>query len=166
MKATLIIEGKEIEIEISEEEYKKLHPSENGYERVPENSEFYYEYSRGAVESSIDEYCNIDNEYYESANYYSSDIIAENNARADKLMRQLRRFAVQHREPGINFNNANTAKFYIICDYENDELRANYTSYAKVFGAIYFDSREVANAAIDKFHDELIWYFNEYKDSL
>ena len=81
-------------------------------------------------------------------------------------MRQLRRFAVQHREPGINFNNANTAKFYIICDYENDELRANYTSYARKFGAIYFDSREVANAAIDKFHDELIWYFNEYKDSL
>lgn len=129
MKATLIIKGKEIEIEISEEEYKKLHP-------------------------------------YESANYYSSDIIAENNARADKLMRQLRRFAVQHREPGINFNNVNTAKFYIICDYENDELRSNYISFTKVFGAIYFDSREVANAAIDKFHDELIWYFNEYKGSL
>ena len=129
MKATLIIEGKEIEIEISEEEYKKLHP-------------------------------------YESANYYSSDIMAENNARADKLMRQLRRFSVQHREPGINFNNANTAKFYIICDYENDELRSNYISFTKVFGAIYFDSREVANAAIDKFHDELIWYFTEYKDSL
>ena len=92
--------------------------------------------------------------------------MAENNARADKLMRQLRRFSVQHREPGINFNNANTAKFYIICDYENDELRSNYISFTKVFGAIYFDSREVANAAIDKFHDELIWYFNEYKDSL
>lgn len=166
MKATLIIKGKEIEIEISEEEYKKLHLSETGYERALENSEFYYEHSRGDVETSIDEYCNIDDKYYESANYYSSDVVAENNARADKLMRQLRRFAVQHREPGINFNNANTAKFYIICDYENDELRANYTSYAKVFGAIYFDSKEVANAAIDKFHDELIWYFNEYKDSL
>lgn len=166
MKATLIIEGKEIEIEISEEEYKKLHPSEIGYERVPENSEFYYEHSRGDVEASIDEYCNIDDKYYESANYYSSDIIAENNARADKLMRQLRRFAVQHREPRINFNNANTEKYYIICDYENDELRSNYISYAKVFGAIYFDSREVANAAIDKFHNELIWYFTEYKDSL
>ena len=166
MKATLIIEGKEIEIEISEEEYKKLHPSETGYERAPENSGFYYESGRGNVESSVDEYCWVDNEYYESANYYSSDVVAENNARADKLVRQLRRFAAQHREPGINFNNATTAKFYIICDYENDELRATYTSYAKVFGAIYFDSREVANAAIDKFHDELIWYFNEYKDSL
>lgn len=166
MKATLIIEGKEIEIEISEEEYKKLYPSETGYERALENSEFYYEHSRGDVETSIDEYCNIDDKYYKSANYYSSDVVAENNARADKLMRQLRRFAVQHREPGINFNNATTEKYYIICDYENDELRATYTSYAKVFGAIYFDSREVANAAINKFHDELIWYFNEYKDSL
>lgn len=169
MKAKLLINGKEIEVNISEEEYKKIQPveeKETGYERVPEGDYFYYESCRGNAESSIDEYCYIDDEYYESANYYSSDVIAENNTRADKLLRQLRRFAVQHREPGINFNNATTEKYYIICDYENDELRATYTSYAKIFGAIYFDSREVANAAIDKFHDELIWYFNEYKDSL
>ena len=166
MKATLIIEGKEIEIEISEEEYKKLHPSETGYERVPESDIYFYANTKGDVETACEDCYDIDDEYYESANYYSDKTVAENNARADKLMRQLRRYAVQHREPGINFNNANTTKFYIICDYENDELRATYTSYAKVFGAIYFDSREVANAAIDKFHDELIWYFNEYKDSL
>ena len=166
MKATLIIEGKEIEIEISEEEYKKLHPSETGYERVPESDIYFYANTKGDVETACEDCYDIDDEYYESANYYSDKTIAENNARADKLMRQLRRFAVQHREPGINFNNATTEKYYIICDYENDELRATYTSYAKVFGAIYFDSREVANAAIDKFHDELIWYFNEYKDSL
>ena len=166
MKATLIIEGKEIEIEISEEEYKKLHPSETGYERVAESDIYFYANTKGDIETACEDCYDVDDEYYESANYYSDKTVAENNARADKLMRQLRRFAVQHREPGINFNNANTAKFYIICDYENDELRATYTSYAKVFGAIYFDSREVANAAIDKFHDELIWYFNEYKDSL
>ena len=163
MKATLIIEGKEIEIEISKEEYKKLHPSETGYERVPENSEFYYEYSRGGVECSIDEYCNIDNKYYESANYYSSDIIAENNARADKLMRQLRRFAVEHRGHGVNLNDINTAKFYI---YYDNELESGSVFCAKFFGAICFDSEETARAAIDEFYDELIWYFNEYKDSL
>ena len=166
MKATLIIEGKEIEIEISEEEYKKLHLSETGYERVAESDIYFYANTKGDVETACEDCYDIDDEYYESANYYSDKTVAENNARADKLIRQLRRFAVQHREPGINFNNATTEKYYIICDYENDELRATYTSYAKVFGAIYFDSREVANAAIDKFHDELIWYFNEYKDSL
>ena len=156
MKATLIIEGKEIEIEISEEEYKKLHPSETGYERVAESDIYFYANTKGDVETACEDCYDIDDEYYESANYYSDKTVAENNARADKLMRQLRRFAVEHREPGINFNNATTEKYYIICDYENDELRATYTSYAKVFGAIYFDSREVANAAIDKFHDELI----------
>ena len=166
MKAKLIIEDKEIEVEISEEEYKKLYPLETGYERVIKDNDYFYDNIRGDVGTGIDNYYCADDKYYESANYYSSEIVAENNARADKLMRQLRRFAVQRREPGINFNNATTEKYYIICDYENDELRATYTSYAKVFGAIYFDSREVANAAIDKFHDELIWYFTEYKDSL
>lgn len=45
MKAKLIIEGKEIEVEISAEEYKKLQPTEEkktGYERVPEMNDFYY----------------------------------------------------------------------------------------------------------------------------
>ena len=166
MKAKLIIEDKEIEIEISEEEYKKLQPSETGYGRVPENSEFYYEHSRGDVEASIDEYCNIDDKYYESANYYSSETVAENNARADKLMRQLRRFSVEHRGCEVDFNSTETAKHYIYYDCVRDELRTTYTFYAGVFGVIYFDSEETANAAINEFHDELIWYFTEYKDSL
>ena len=166
MKAKLIIEGKEIEIEISEEEYKKLHPSETGYERVPENSGFYYVSGRSDVEPGIDEYCWVDYKYYESANYYSSDFVAENNTRADKLMRQLRRFSVEHRECGVNFNDTNTKKYYVNYDYENDELGVGFVFCSRNFGAIYFDSKETADAAIDEFHDELIWYFTEYKDSL
>ena len=169
MKAKLIIENKEIEIEISEEEYKKLHPSEEkktGYERVPENSGFYYVSGRGDVESGIDEYCWVDYKYYESANYYSSDFVAENNTRADKLMRQLRRFSVEHREHGVDFNNINTAKFYIYYDYINYKLEPASVFSAEVFGTIHFDSKETTQAAIDEFRDELIWYFTEYKDSL
>ena len=169
MKAKLIIENKEIEIEISEEEYKKLQPSEEkktGYERVPENCDFYYEFANGRVESGFDERCFIDDAYYESANYYSSEVVAENNARADKLMRRLRRFAVEHRECGVNLNDTNTKKYYICYDYENNELGATFTFVGRVFGIIYFDSEEAVNTAMDKFHDELIWYFTEYKDSL
>lgn len=169
MKAKLIIENKEIEIEIPEEEYKKLQPSEGkktGYERVPEGDYFYYESCRGNAESSIDEHCYIDDEFYASAYYYSSKTVAENNARADKLMRQLRRFSVEHRENGVNLNDINTKKNYICYDYEDNELRISLMFSTRVFGAIYFDSEETAQAAIDKFHDELIWYFTEYKDSL
>ena len=169
MKAKLIIEDKEIEIEISEEEYKKLQPSEEkktGYERVPKNGHYFYEFGKGDVESDVEDCYDIDNEYYESADYYSSPIVAEKNDRADKLMRQLRRFSVEHRGRGVDFNSTETKKHYIYYDCVRDELRTTYTFYAGVFGVIYFDSEETAQAAIDKFRDELIWYFTEYKDSL
>ena len=58
MKAKLIIEGKEIEIEISEEEYKKLQPSEEkktGYERVPESDVYFYAYPSGCIETACEE---------------------------------------------------------------------------------------------------------------
>lgn len=169
MKAKLIIEDKEIEVEISEEEYKKLQPSEEkktGYERVPESDIYFYANSRGYAETACEDYYDVDNECYESANYYSDKTVAENNARADKLMRQLRRFSVEHRKHGVDFNDTKTEKHYIYYDCIRDELRTTYTFYAGVFGVIYFDSEETAQAAIDEFHDELIWYFTEYKDSL
>lgn len=167
MKAKLIIEGKEIEIEISEEEYKKLQPSETGYERVSKDDGYYhYAAAKGIVEDAVDEQDCLDDAYYETANYYSSKIVAENNARADRLMRQLRRFSVEHRKYKTNFNSINTTRFYIIYQCEINEIKPYHTSYAIYFGAIYFDSEETAQAAIDEFHDELIWYFTEYKDSL
>ena len=169
MKAKLIIEDKEIEIEISEEEYKKLQPSEEkktGYERVQESDIYFYANSGGYVETACEDYHDVDNEYYESANYYSDKTVAKNNARADKLMRQLRRFSVEHRECEVNFNSTNTEKHYIYYNYDDNELRTTYMFYAKHFGVIHFDSEETAQAAMDKFHDELIWYFTEYKDSL
>ena len=169
MKAKLIIEDKEIEIEISEEEYKKLQPSEEkktGYERVPKSSVYFYTYPSGCVETTCEACYDIDDECYESANYYSDKTVAENNTRADNLMRQLRRFSVEHRGRGVNLNDINTKKFYICYDYEGNELGTTFTFVARVFGVIYFDSEETAQAAIDEFHDELIWYFTEYKDSL
>ena len=169
MKAKLIIEGKEIEIEISEEEYKKIQSPEEkktGYERVPESDVYFYTYPSGCVETTCETCYDIDDECYESANYYSDKTVAENNARADKLMRQLRRFSVEHREYGVNLNDMNTKKFFVTYNYENNEIRPGYTLQVKAFGTICFDSREATQAAINEFHDELIWYFTEYKDNL
>ena len=169
MKAKLIIDGKEIEIEISEEEYKKLQsPKEKktGYERVSESNIYFYTHSSGYVETGTEDYYSVDNDYYEWANYYSDKTVAENNTRADNLMRQLRRFSVEHRGCEVNINNITTKKYYIYYDYEDDELRVSLVFRAKSFGAIYFDSEETANTAINEFYDELIWYFTEYQDSL
>ena len=169
MKAKLTIEGKEIEIEISEEEYKKLQSEEEkktGYERIPKSNIYFYVTPNGGVDTTHEDHYNIDDECYESANYYSDKTVAENNARADELMRQLRRFAVEHREDGVNLSDINTAKFYIYYDYRGYKLESASTFSSEVFGTIHFDSKEAIQAAIDEFHDELIWYFTEYKDSL
>ena len=169
MKAKLIIEDKEIEVEISEEEYKKLQPSEEkktGYERVPEMNDFYYLAYRGNVEVSVDNCDKYDDDCYKVANYYSDKFIAENNARADQLMRQLRRFAAEHRANELNWHDINNRKYYITYDFEDNKISANYKTFLKGLGVTYFDSMETAQAAIDEFYDELIWYFTEYKDSL
>ena len=169
MKAKLIIEDKEFEVEISKEEYKKIQPPEEkktGYERVLPDNEFYYTTSRGCIESGIDAYDYIDNEYYESANYYSSDVVAENNARADRLMRQLRRFSVEHRKNDINWHDINDNKYYIYGNFKTNSIDIGVNNFLRDFGVIHFDSKETAQAAIDEFYDELIWYFTEYKDSL
>lgn len=169
MKAKLIIEDKEFEVEISKEEYKKIQTTENkktGYERAPKDDEFYYVSSRGHVEFASDDYKDIDNDYYKSANYYFSKTVAENNARADQLMRQLRRFAAEHRANELNWYNINNRKYYITYDFEDNKISANYKTFLKGLGVTYFDSMETAQAAIDEFHDELIWYFTEYRDSL
>ena len=73
MKAKLIIKGKEIEIEISEEEYKKLQPpkeKKTGYERVPDPKCYFYVNAKGEVEYGVDLYDYIDDKYYNSGNYY------------------------------------------------------------------------------------------------
>lgn len=167
MKAKLIVNNQEIEVEISEEEYKKLQPQSKttGYERVAQHGAFCYIDTDGLVRSSYDICAIEDTECYEAANYYSSKTVAENNARADKLMRQLRRFVVEHREKELNWNDSQ-AKYFIYYNYSNGKFDIAYVNCIRHIGEMYFDSAPTAQLAIDTFHDELIWYFTEYKDSL
>lgn len=160
MIVKLIVEGKEFPIEIQDPELQKLLASskKTGYERVGNDDHFFCEYGGQAVRiKSCDD---SDKSLYTSANYYSNEIVAENNARADKLMRQLRRFAVEHRNGGIDYD----CGVYTI--HWDGKLITTIRQYCKDFGHILFDSCNTCNLAIQTFHDELIWYFTEYKDSL
>ena len=166
MKAKLIIDNKEIEIEISQEELNKLQPKNTGYERVDEGDVYYYVNYRRDVKEAIDYKDESDHTVDFTANYYSSKTVAENNARTDQLMRQLRRFAVEHREKEINWSNDGQMKHFIAYNYDEAEIITDYDTDYRFFGNIYFDSQESVKAAIKEFYDELIWYFTEYKDSL
>ena len=166
--AKLIIDGKEIEVLISEENLEKLTDKRpTGYEKARYGSTYYTD-SCGAVKTFEERSECFDSEAYESGNYYSDPDVATNNARADKLMRQLRRFAVENRKETIDWNDETQYKYFIYYYYESNELRIQSVSSCSFrdFGQIDFDMKETAKLAVEKFKDELLWYFTEYYDSL
>ena len=167
MKATLIVEGKEFPIEINDPKLQKLVKPTNktGYELVGYGHTYSFVNSYGEV-MMLDHEDDDDDNRYRDANYYSDRTIAENNARADKLMRQLRRFAVTHREKDVDWRNGTTYKYVIRFGYGDNQPFIDTEVLGRDFGVIAFDSRESAQLAGETFHDELIWYFTEYKDSL
>lgn len=183
-KAILIINGKEIEVQINVgdtknegiqiimdektieklgEDYEGLFKKKTGYEK---EEKYYTIISSGAILQEVNYHDIIDKERYEEANFYSSKEVALNNARADKLMRQLRRFAVEHRKNKIDWNNENQKKYYVFYNHYSKKLEKVSGHLSQDVGSVYFDSKENAQLAIDTFYNELIWYFTEYKDSL
>lgn len=165
--AKLVIDGKEIEVLISEENLEKLTDKRaTGYERVRYGSTYYTENCGTAVAcTEYTEYSKSCENAYESGNYYSHPKVAANNTRADNLMRQLRRFAVENRKVDIDWTNENQYKYYLYYDYLEEEFFISANSW-RGFGQIYFDTEEIAQQAIKIFKDELLWYFTEYRDSL
>lgn len=169
MKAKLIVEGKEFPIEIQDPELQKLlaPQKKTGYERVSEGQMYWLQDMYDGAVWDTEPVCrNENNDDYDCANYYSDKTVAENNARADELMRQLRRFAVEHRKSGLNWSDTAQRKYYIYYDRRYNKIDIGYVIFGRDFGSIYFDTEEAAEAALSTFKDELTWYFTEYKDSL
>lgn len=167
MLAKLIVEGLEFPIEIQDPELQKLlmPQKKTGYERVGDGHTYSFVNSWNDV-LTMDDNGQDDDLRYETANYYSDRTIAENNARADALMRQLRRFAVENREQKVDWENDYQLKYSIYYDYTSKTLGIDSDSIYNSYGIVYFDSETITKQAIDIFHDELIWYFTEYKNSL
>ena len=166
--AKLIIDGKEIEVTISEETLEKLtNKRATGYERVRYGSTYYTD-SYGVVATFEESAGNskFNEEVYKSGNYYSDPDVAANNIRADNLMRQLRRFAVENRKSDIDWTNDNQDKYRLYYDYLDEEFFIDSNMSYRDFGQIYFDTEETAKLAVEIFKDELLWYFTKYRDSL
>ena len=179
MKTNISINGENFDVEISEqtkdlliEQFRQMDkllkaiekPKKTGYERVDLGEEYFTE-EDGKVYNFEEDFRGNSDQSYEAANYYSDETIAENNARADMLLRKLRRFAVEHREEELDWGTYDS-KYCIYYWYTENKIKVTTVETCRDFAQIYFDSKETANAAIEEFKDELIWYFTEYKDSL
>ena len=161
--AKLMINGKELktQIEIDETVLESIEDKNeekhkfNGYERCKTSNKYSYVDEKGEVIIESDINYEEDDLRFATANYYSSEEVARNNARADKLMRQLRRFAVENRKDKIDWNDKRKHKYNICYSYPTQEIFVDFKSNCRNF-EIYFDSCGVAERAIEEFKDELI----------
>lgn len=167
IKVNLTYEGQTITIGVPEEELKKLFPKKKktGYERVEDRNTPYWSIGNlvGAEWHVDDSRSNYDDEVYENANYYSDKTVAENMARAQRLWYKIHRRAVELCEP-VYLNNE--GKIYTIC-FANVKNKIDIYADSWVvrhFGEIYFDTEEHCQQVINEFHDELLWYFTQFKD--
>lgn len=157
----------EVEVKMSEEDFAKLskakEPKRTGYERAEKKAPYYHSNSYNFVSALYDDRDSSDATLYNSANYYTDKTLAENNARADMLMRQLRRFAAENCEE-VKWDGNCHCHWYIYYNCTSKKIDIDETTNCKRFGVIHFDTEENAQKAIDTFKDELMWYFTEYRD--
>ena len=166
MKATLTVNGNSVDIELNTEQYEKLFPEKKkktGYEKVEEDEQYWYVDSVGNVPpDSAGWNLNWENSRYKNANYFSDEEVANNMARAQRLWNRIHRRAVELCEP----IRPNTPMFVytISCNTSAPDLFPNIWKVTRNLGEILFDTEEHCQQVIDEFHDELMWYFTEFKD--
>lgn len=170
MKVELKVNGKTVQVEIPEEQLKELgvikERSRTGYERVKKGEMYYLIDTEYNSMLKITEFNNQEDEQcYNTGNYYNDKVIAENNARADKLLRCLRQWQALN-DRAINWKNKNICKYTIRYDYAMNMFNVIPNFCERCLNDVYFTTRETAQRAINVFKVELEWYFTEYQQRL
>lgn len=157
---TLEMDGKKYKLVEIEEESKSC---KTGYERNY-NGIYYLQSTKGSVVSFLDGCTPSDNQSFNAANYYTDEQLAFDNARADALMRNLRRFSAEGRKQKIDWS-TDVKKWNIYFDHKDNMFGTDECRRIRFAGEVHFDTKELAEAAIEKYRDELVWYFTEYQDT-
>ena len=173
MQVTINANGKSIKAEISEEQAKILglvtDKPKTGYERTKIGETYYVINTEDDSMIKITEFNNQEDEQcYNTGNYYNDKVIAENNARADKLLRCLRQWQAQNDKPisMSDWKNDKINKYCIAYNYSLNELNTGMERKLRRPNAIYFSTFQKTEEAIEVFRDELLWYFTEYQQRL
>ena len=171
MKVELKVNDKSVRVEMTEEQLKELgliEEQRTGYERVKKGEMYYLVDIYNNIMRVTEDNDQGDKQCYSTGNYYSDKMIAENNARADRLLRQLRRWQAQNDEPisVSDWKNDNISKYYVDYDCFHELFFVTYAVRRRSLNNIYFTSDEKAKEAIEVFRDELLWYFTEYQQRL
>ena len=130
-----------------------------GWERVNENELYYSINGNCYVEVMNEDMCMEDKYNYEDANYFSTEDKAEEINFKQTLFRKLQRFSDKNSGNEIDWKEVDQEKYGIWYNADHGKIEVGSTWAVRDFGQVYFISEEVAQQAIELFHDDLIKYF-------
>lgn len=146
MKAILKINGKEIEVEISEEQFEKLKEKKSPFART--NKKFYwYINGGGQVMNCIDNGTPLELDHYNSANYCTDKDLLQQQAYRETLNRLLWRWQYENDEP-VDWDEPLIEKFCIVYDHEDKKYGAIARARIQPLNSIGFSTRAKARQAI------------------
>ena len=104
---------------------------------------------------------NVDDKIIGFGNYFKTKEEAERKCFEIKLHRQLELFALKNNDTEINWNDS--SEKYVINYSKKMGLFIVEVYDLKVFGQVYFTSKEIAEKALETFKDDLLRYFTSNK---
>ena len=163
MKAILQVNGIEIEVDVTEEQMKKLtEKKKSPFSRVEEGDEFFFIYFDGQVECRTECRTSYDNMVFAVANYCTDKNLIQQQAWRETLNRLLWRWQYENDE-FIDWNNYCTSKYTITYDTVNNEFIAYWHDICKE-NVHYFSTEEKAYQAIEEVvkpfmakHPDFVW---------
>ena len=168
MKATLTFEGKTVEVEIAEEEARKIFGEpKTGWERMDKGVCYYTLLNVSGLRAGRREEMNLGEDIatYRNGIYFSDLDLARDQARAISLWLRIKRWAAEHCEPVDCEGRSGKYSFY--WDYVAKQVRVSGVLFVyRTAFAVYFDTPDHAEQCIEEFRDDLLWYFTECRDRM
>lgn len=151
MKATLKINDKEIEVEITEEELKKLEdkkPSRKRW-RAQRGQEYFYNMSFRDISGDTEGHDEVDDDRYSTGNYFKTKEEAEFHMEEVFYTQMLKDYIYEHDDVKLDWNDDTQEKWSLgyDCFYKKIEYGLN-KCYDKFQGIIYASNKQVLVDAV------------------
>lgn len=122
----------------------------------PKDDEEYYYFLAGGVYVYSWNNDFFDKGNYSTGNCFKTEKEAENAGERLKIRAELQRYADEHNDKPIDWENRNTAKWYIRFNYDDEIVEWSRVRTVRDTFQIYFSSEEVAKAAVQSVGEERI----------
>ena len=151
MKAKLILNNKEYEVEVSEEQVKEIEKPKYKRWRAEKGEKYYFLDSSCSVVYMVDSYIESDQKRYEVGNYFKTEEEAEFRGQQLLYLQQYKDYLGYDLVTKDDWENIGRLKFCALYNYETKEIEIYWYCEQKFQGTIYSKSKE----KIENFIEEI-----------